>query len=159
MLNINLFKQFLKFGAVGVLNTLVDLGVLTILIYFEPTGKAGLLYALFKAIAFIVANINSYVFNKFWTFREDGGQKRTTVEFSEYFLVSLIGMLINVSVASLVVNYFLIYEYHPVLAVLQKPWPQISALFGTAFGLVWNFLGYKFLVFTRKNKPAPAPKY
>ena len=149
-----LVKQFGKFAVVGVANTLVDLVVLTVLINFAgPVGRAGIYYAIFKGFAFIVANLNSYVFNKFWTFRGEGGEKRTAVEFSEYFMVSVVGLLINVGVATFVATYLKIYAYHPAFAVLETPWPQIAALFGTAFGLVWNFLGYKLFVFKKKQIP------
>lgn len=149
-------KQFGKFAVVGVLNTAVDLVVLTVLIMIEPSGKAGLVYAVFKAIAFVVANINSYIFNKFWTFKGEGGQKKTTFEFSQYFIISIIGMLINVSVATAVATYFTLYEYYPSLALLENPWPQIAALFGTAGGLLWNFVGYKYIVFVGKDKKKTA---
>ena|SRR3990167_3993329 len=146
----NTLKQFGKFAVVGVANTLVDLAVLTFLIYLEPSGRAGVLYALFKAIAFIIANLNSYLFNKFWTFKGEGGEKKTSVEFSQYFIVSVIGMLINVGVATAVVTYVI-----PPFSMLEKYWPQVGALFGTAFGLIWNFVGYKFVVFVRRNKQSP----
>ena len=134
--------QFFKFGVVGVINTAVDLIVLTVLIKIFPSGRKGRLYSLLKAISFIVANVNSYILNRSWTFAQDRGFKNTGVEFSQYFFVSIIGMLINVAVASFVNN-----SIHPRHPKLVKYWPQIAALFGTAFGLIWNFIGYKFLVF------------
>lgn len=137
-----LFTQFFKFAVVGVINTAVDLAVLTFLIKLFPRGRRGKFYAFFKALSFVVANVNSYVLNRSWTFAAERAGKTTSVEFSQYFLASLVGMLINVGVASFVNAYL-----KPQNKFLEKYWPQISALFGTAVGLMWNFLAYKIFVF------------
>src|SRR5688500_904179 len=63
--------QILRFGIVGVLNTAVDLGVLNTLIFLNPSGRAGWLYAVFKTIAFLVAVTNSYLLNRRFTFRSE----------------------------------------------------------------------------------------
>ena len=133
----------------GVLNTAVDLAILSFMIWLFPAGRTGLSYSLFKAISFIGANINSYIFNKKWSFKGDAANKTVSTEFSQYFAVSLIGMLINVSVASFVVN-----QITPPTALekLAGYWPQIGALCGTAVGLIWNFLGYKIFVFNKNKK-------
>src|SRR3989338_5365647 len=133
-----LLAQFLKFGVVGVINTAVDLIVLTVLIKRFPSGRTGKRYAFFKAISFVVANVNSYLLNRSWTFAQERADKSTGVEFSQYFVVSLIGMVINVGVSTFVNSHL-----RPKNPLLEKYWPQISALFGTAFGLLWNFVGYK----------------
>lgn len=140
--NADFVVQFIKFGLVGVINTLVDLVVLTILIKINPRGRKGRLYTLFKSLSFIVANINSYILNRSWTFAAERAGKSTSVEFSQYFAVSVVGMFINVGVSSFVNN-----RLKPPAPFLAKYWPQISALFGTAAGLIWNFLGYKVMVF------------
>lgn len=140
--NLALLKQFFQFGVVGVINTAVDLIVLTVLIKIFPAGRAGKLYSLFKAISFIVANINSYILNRNWTFAAEKGIKTTGFEFSQYFVVSLVGMMINVGVSSFVNS-----KLRPQNLTLLKYRPQIAALFGTAFGLIWNFIGYKLVVF------------
>src|SRR3989344_2662710 len=97
-----IIRQAIKFVLVGILNTLVDLGVLNLLIFASGIAS-GFGYSAFKGISFTVAVINSYFLNKFWTFkmRETEGVKR---EFAQFFIVSLIGFGINVGVASFVVN-------------------------------------------------------
>ncbi|HRY82266.1 MAG TPA: GtrA family protein [Candidatus Moranbacteria bacterium] len=152
---IPLIWQLGKFVVTGVLNVLVDFGVLTLLTiylkkYFEISSTDILLslgvlvvsvYSLYKALSFTVANINSYFWNKYWTFGEKGGKKS---EFVQFFIVSIVGFIINVAVASFVFKYI-----HPFSGMNYDQWGLIGAAFGSIVGLVWNFLGYKFLVFKK----------
>ncbi len=131
--------QIVKFGVVGVLNTLVDIGILNLLIAVSGVA-AGIGFTVFKGISFIVAVVNSYIWNKSWTF--DSGQKANTKEALSFFVVSMIGFFINVTSASIVVNAM------PTLFGLNDlAWANVGALLGTLLGLAWNFVGYKFIVF------------
>jgi len=142
-------RQFAKFALVGVMNTLVDLLVLNIETIITSV-RVGSGYAIQKGLSFMVAVIFSYFVNKRWTFqdqsREDEGKK-----FSQFLFVSVIGMVINVSVATIavtyikpVVNSFLAWPF-----LTDQIWVNLGALCGTAIGLVWNFIGYKFWVFKK----------
>lgn len=136
--------QFAKFGEVGGLNLLIDFGVLNLLIFIFGIS-AGLFYSLFKGISFSIAVMNSYFWNKFWVFKKRGESVgQTGGEFSKFILVSLIGLGINVTLASLVV-YFVSLGYPT--ESLAKIWANIGAAAGSIAALSWNFLGYKFLVF------------
>jgi putative flippase GtrA len=130
-----LVQQFVKFFVVGVSNTLVDLIVLNWLIWLFSIS-AGPGYSLFKAISFIIANLNSYFWNKKWTFKTARG------DFRQFFVVSLVGLLVNVAAASFVVNFI-----GPQFGLTSKIWANVGALTGSVIGLLWNFLGYKFIVF------------
>jgi len=141
--------QFFKFCAVGILNTLVDLGVLNILIWFSGTAK-GLPYSIFKGISFIVAVINSYFCNKFWTFNKKSRIKLKE-EFLKFFIVSLVGLAINVAVASSMVNII-----GPQFNLSEKSWANMGAILASLVGLIWNFIGYNFFVF---NTSKILPKY
>ncbi|MCX6762133.1 MAG: GtrA family protein [Candidatus Moranbacteria bacterium] len=151
---IAVFWQLGKFIVTGVLNVLVDMGVLSLLIYFFRTSLqieakdlvfAGLafltFYSVYKAISFIIANINSYIWNKYWTFGQTGEKK---TEFLQFFLVSLVGFFINVAVASLV-----FHLGNPTGDLAQGQWGLIGAAMGSIVGLAWNFIGYKFFVFKK----------
>ena len=97
------FIQFIKVCVVGAANTLIDWGVLFGLM--SLTGfTSGMYYSVQKGFSFIVAVINSYIFNKFWTFKAKG-KERVASEFSQFMIVSVVGLIINVTIASLVVNY------------------------------------------------------
>lgn len=140
------FYQFAKFGAVGVLNTFIDAGILNALIAF--TGVAsGLWYSLFKAISFVGATTNSFLWNKLWTF---GAKERATVEeTAKFYSVAIFNWVLNVAVASFVVN------------ILPRPevlspniWANVGLLAGVAASFMGNFIGYKYFVFKKKEGPA-----
>jgi len=137
----NIIIQIIKFGFVGAINTIIDLGILNILMFVTGV-TGGILYSVFKAVSFIVAVTNSYFMNKRWTFGIKA--KETSKEFSQFFLISIGGFIINVGAASVVVN--LIPNF---LNVSPQLWGNVGALVGTFFGLAWNFFGYKFIVFKK----------
>lgn len=134
-----LLGQLVRFGAVGLLNTGVDLGVLNGLIYLRPAGRSGLLYSAFKTIAFTVAVTNSYLLNRRFTFKSQ--KAASSGQLTQYLLISVVGLLINVGIATLVMS---LVTPPP---VLTPWWPSIAAMSGIPFGLIWNFVGYRLLVF------------
>ena len=134
--------QLYKFVLTGSLNTFIDLGVLNLLIMLSGI-TAGLGFSSFKAISFIAATINSYAWNKYWTFRK-GDKAKTKEEFLQFFVISAIGFVINVGTASLVVNLI-----GPQFGLSETLWANIGGIIASFTGLTWNFLGYKFIVFKK----------
>lgn len=137
--------QFSKFLLVGGLNFLIDLGVLNLLIAL--TGIAsGFSASVAKGAAFLVAMSSSFLWNKFWTFRalstEDVGR-----QFSEFFVVTLGGFLINVGTFALVNDLI-----GPPPGVPPRAWASAAAAAAAVGGLLWNFSGYKFFVFRRPKR-------
>ena len=143
------FYQLGKFVLVGGLNFLVDLGVLNLLIFLSGIA-AGWYFSLFKAVSFSVAVINSYLFNKFWTFKSpDAVSDKETVkgmgrEFLGFLVITLVGLGINNLTASLIVNWI-----GPQWNISPELWANIGAMVASAVGLIWNFLGYKFFIFKK----------
>jgi len=132
--------QSAKFILVGILNTLIDLGILNLLILISGIAT-GLGYSVFKGVSFTVAVINSYFWNKLWTFKKP----KTAMpgkEFLQFFVVSAIGFGINVGVASLIVNII-----GPQFSLGSKMWANAGAIIATFVAMTWNFIGYKFIVF------------
>lgn len=138
---ISILLQFAKFAAVGAMNTLLDLGILNALI-FSSDIATGYWYSVFKAISFVVASINSYLWNKYWTFGVSGGVN--IKEFGQFFTITLIGFGINVGIASFVVNVI-----SPMGNISPNLWANVGALSATVISLAWNFIGYKFFVFKK----------
>jgi putative flippase GtrA len=147
---IPVFVQLVKFVAIGSLNTVFDFAVLNLLIL--ATGIAsGYGYSGFKAISFCFASINSYFWNKYWTFYSK--EEASVKEFGKFLVVSGIGFLINVGAASFVVN------------LVDAPggfspvrWANVGAVAATLASLLWNFLGYKFLVFANVRRREKAER-
>ncbi|NTW27465.1 MAG: GtrA family protein [Candidatus Moranbacteria bacterium] len=151
---IAIIYQIAKFGLIGVLNTLVDLGVLALItllfsFYFQIEAKSVLIgtitfYSIYKAASFIIANISSYFWNKYWTF-DQGAKKQTKSEFMQFFAVSIVGFLINVFVASFVFKTIL----GSATTLTDGQLGLLGAAAGSIAGLAWNFIGYKLWVFKK----------
>ncbi len=130
-----------KFAEVGVLNTFVDWGILNILMLLTSIVSGGY-YLAFKGFSASLAIINSYIFNKVWVF--EGKKQKALKEFSIFVVVSLIGVAINIGIAHLVVDVF-----GPHFGIKGQLWANIGAFFATLFSMIWNFVGYKFVVFKK----------
>jgi putative flippase GtrA len=135
--------QFAKFAAVGTLNSFIDFGVLNLLIFLTNIAS-GIGFSIFKAISFLVATTNSYFWNKYWTF-ESGGSPQVK-EAAKFYTIAIIGGFLNISVASFIVNGIARPEF-----ISINLWANIGALGGILGAFIWNFLGYKFLVFKKQN--------
>jgi putative flippase GtrA len=134
--------QFGKYVVVGSLNTLIDLSFLNLLMsLFVITS--GWHFSLFKAISFSVAVTNSYFWNKFWTF----GHRERKVgvrEYSYFFSLTVGGLLVNVGLASFLVN-----AIGPQFGLSPKIWANLSAFIPILLAGFWNFTSYKLIVFKK----------
>lgn len=145
------FNQFGKFAAIGFTNAAVDFGVLSLLLSFFGV-TAGILYTVSKTISFIVASTHSFFWNKFWVF-EAGGSGDAGKQFGKFFIVSAFSAIINISVASLIVNII-----HPIIGINVRTWALLGAVVGSAVALIVSFLGFRLTVFNRKNVPNSVSK-
>lgn len=136
------FYQLAKFGLIGVANTVVDLGIYNLFIYMSDVSS-GYLIAVFKSFSVLAAIVNSYVWNKFWSF-EKKDVHNIGEEFTQFLMVSLVGLLLNVGITAFVVNII-----GAPAGMDEKTWANIGGLTASVLVLTWNFIGYKFLVFKR----------
>ena len=134
-----IFEQFSKFAAVGALNSLINLSVLNILIFFTNITE-GIYFSGFASVAFIVSKINSYLWNKFWTF--ESKTKITIKEYIHFSIFTLAGLLLNVGIISLLVSW--VGAPH---GISPRVWVNISAIAAIIAIMAWNFLTYKKIVF------------
>lgn len=138
---ITILWQFVKFGLIGVSNTALNFGVLNLMVQ-KTNITRGLTYDMFAALAFLVALINSYVWNSHWSFQNNNA--RTAKEFFQFFLVTFVGLLINVGV-----NHFVTSNVSPVAGLSAVQWDNIANLIATLVVMFWNFSGFKFFVFKK----------
>ena len=100
------FKRFAKFLAVGTTGFVVDFGVFNLLI--RTVGLPDVLVfdvlidgAVFaQAISFTLAAINNFMWNRYWTY-PDSRSKPILRQFGQFFVLSLIGLLIRTPIFAL----------------------------------------------------------
>ena len=98
ILRMPLILQFVKFGIVGVSNTLISFALYTLLV------KAfGVWYVAASGIGFAVGAINGFLWNRAWTFRGHVGDALTPVR---WFVVQSCGLLINLGLVYMFVDGF-----------------------------------------------------
>ena len=135
-----LIWQFAKFSLVGVLNTAIDFGILNLLIF--ATGiTQGLGIFFIAGISFSCATINSYFWNRDFTF---GSSRKAAQSFPIFAVVTLIGLLINSSLVYLLSTY--VFSQFVTSATLA---PNLAKVVATFVSLVWNFAGYRLIVFKK----------
>ena len=103
-------RQFLKFATVGVMNTTIDWSLAFLLTYYTPlprilgigfvnlTGapvrpEAAAVWCT-KIISSGTATVNSFIWNRRWTFRIRDKRARAR-QFAKFVTVNVIGMLLN----------------------------------------------------------------
>ncbi len=132
-------KQFLRFALVGAANTLMDLGVLNLLIFIfgVPTSAT---YPFYKLVSFLCALIQSFFLNVHFTFKPE--EKHWSVYWKRFLGVSIAGLLINVLVpAGLMILLSRMTTWDARLLA------NLAALVGVGLSTLFNFFGYKIFVF------------
>jgi putative flippase GtrA len=91
-----LFLQFLKFGIVGVSNTLIFFAVYTLLLKGFDVW-----YLAASGIGFAVGAVNGFLWNRAWTFKGHVGDALTPVR---WFVVQTSGLFLNLGLVYLFVD-------------------------------------------------------
>jgi len=133
--------QAAKFFLVGAFSAVVDIKtyqISALLLAFITEGSI-----ISKSISFLIATVVKYGGNKIWVFEKNGkdGIKREVIQF---FIITLIGMIIDVATF-----YYFTKVMGPQFSMQTKIWEELSIIFAALAAAIWNFLGYKFLVFKK----------
>ena len=145
-------KKFLKFGLIGILNTIVDFAVFYIMdcwvIRDGPTlTLLGISIIagpyLSNAVSYLAANIHSFFWNRLWTFQKkgriSGGELLRYIATSAgYLLISSAGLAVSIRILSL-----------PLFStVIPEEWINLAAKIPTfCVTVFYNYLMNKFWVF------------
>ncbi len=140
----HVFDHFARFVVTGFLSAAIDFGVINIFLYLtDATSGRG--FALVRTIAFLAAFFNGYFWNKIWTFdAAHSGQSKK--ELPRFIFIVIIGMIINVSAAS-----FLVDGVGPQFGFSPLIWANIASAAGISVALFWNFAGLRLIVFRRNS--------
>lgn len=135
--------QLAKFGLVGLLSAMIDLGVLNLLM--EATGVyRRILFPLLKGASFLMATTNAFLWNRNWTFHDaaTSGYESVARQFSLYTMAAAGGLALNVLAATVWVNVIPIPNRWQLIQ-----WANLGAILGLGATATWDFLCYKFIVF------------
>lgn len=124
--------QVVRFGLVGVLNTLVDFALLNLLYH---VFSFPLLVA--NTLSYTGGFANSFLWNKHWTFSTRGSRHigREMIIFGA------------VSLSALLVNNAGIYGLHELFGGTSILAINLQKLGASIASMTWNFLGYRYLAF------------
>ena len=150
-----MLTRILKFGAVGVINTLLDFVIFNIL----TSKRINLPKIRANLISTTTAMIFSFVMNKRFVFEATGGN--FWLQAATFFAVTAFGLyaLQNLVIYILLMKWQLIprlfyavielLKLNKILAFLSKDfvYKNVAKAFGTAFSMTWNYLMFEFVVF------------
>ena len=138
------FSQFGRYAAAGFLSTAIDFSVLNFTSYLSGI-TAGVIVGWVNAPGFLFAVVNGYLWNKLWVFK-DYDKEGLFHDFPKFFVVGIGGLIIN-SVLIIALT-----TYAPVsiiAAVGPSKWLNVAKFIANIAVLIWNFLGFKFIVFKK----------
>ncbi len=158
-------RQFVKFCIVGGISTVIDLGLHWALMFWVtingellshlvgaqvwgllhpgvmPTDKdlTNSSFAILKIVPVGLAILNSFFWNRKWTFRVLGNEA-VHKQVIKFYTIALIGMVLNVLIST---GMFNVIPGHP-----KRSW-AIASLIAMVVVVFWNFFGQKLWTFKK----------
>ena len=127
-----LLPEMLRFGLVGGVGSVFDLGGAALL-----HGSYGVNALAAKAISTSVAMVITYVFSRFWTFK-DGDSLEVKRQAVYFIVLNLIGLLIAEAVVGL---------FTDVAGLRGQLAFNLASFFGTGLGTIFRYITYRKWVF------------
>lgn len=122
-------KHVSRFSMVGIANTLVDFLVFTI-----SYNIIGFGYGISQVAGYSFGIINSFIFNRRWTFQARSSNKKAFYELLKFIAVNMISLCLSVSAMDFMAGRLNLNVY-------------LAKVIVTLLAQVTNFLGYKLWVF------------
>lgn len=128
-------RQVGKFVLAGAFADVVDIKIFQAIFLFFPFPIT------LKAASFILATFVKYFLDKHWSF-EKPEPKDMHKEMAKFFMIAMGGLAINV------VSFYFFTKIN-VQAMPARLWMELCIIFAAFAAAIWNFLGYKFVVFKK----------
>ncbi len=138
----SVFMQFIKFGLVGAVNTVVDYAtyLLTLLVFMRTGLFADKAYMVSTMLGFIVSFFNMFYWNNRYVFKKKDGEHRSIV-------MSFIKLFLTYSVTGVIIRplclYLLVDAAGLSSAIAPIPIMLITIPFNFIFSKLWAFKGKK----------------
>jgi putative flippase GtrA len=136
-------KRFSKFSLVGLSNAAIDIGVLNLFLWLEPTREVSLL-VLYNGVALVLANLNSYLWNTLWTFR---GRAEHDVRQIVLFTLQV---LVNIGIS----NGLFWALVHPIIVYTDVPTylaGNVAKIISVTVASTISFFIMRYVVFSRRR--------
>jgi len=163
-------RQFVKFGLVGATSTVIDFGLLWLLL--NPLDLRGRLLAslagwpavqqlaatyhlhriVANSISFLVAVTNGFIWNSRWTFRGYGRGTRR-LQYLRFLLVNLVGLMLNNLILSVVAHAIPASLLAHLRGLGRDPAAMVGKAVATAVVVFWNFGANKYWTFAGHSPP------
>ena len=119
-------RQFIKFGLVGVLNTIITLSIIFVFMKLFNVS-----YILSNVIGYLFGFINSFILNKIWTFKS-----KKSIGSESFFFVLIF-----------IICYFIQLAFLIILKEKLLVKPEYAQIISMIFYSIINFTGNKFITF------------
>ncbi|MBC8585065.1 GtrA family protein [Youxingia wuxianensis] len=120
-------KRIMKFGITGVANTLIDIGVYSLL---ALVLEANVFFS--QCCGFLAGMLNSYLVNRSWTFKSN--HRFFSLQLVKFVITNLIVLALSLLLLKIFIDFFLWGKF-------------LAKLAATAITLVVNFLINRLWVF------------
>ncbi len=145
--------QIIKFGAIGIMNTLIDYLLFALFFSICNFDKS-----LAQVFATLIAMTNSYLLNRYFTFGKKGSVK--VGEMWKFIIVNLVSMGVTIILLSLFYDVLHLERLaNHLLGAVSVPFKltgDLAVIFckilATPFSLAVNFLGNRLWVFGSKKQ-------
>ena len=147
----NFLIQSVKYGAVGVVNTLLTMITIWMMMRFvfrpDDSGKiSSVALSISNAVGYIIGLINSYICNRLWTFKSKNKWKPELLRFIVAFLICFV---IQLALVNILYKYVIINGFH--LNFFRFDYTlsaaEICQLTGIVVFTILNFILNKYFTF------------
>jgi putative flippase GtrA len=136
-------KRFSKFSLVGLSNAAIDIGVLNLFLWLEPTREVSLL-VLYNGVALVLANLNSYIWNTLWTFR--GRAEHDVRQIVLFALQVLVNIGISTGLFWALVHPIIVYTGVPTYLA-----SNVAKIISVTVASTISFFIMRYVVFSRRR--------
>lgn len=147
----NFWLQAIKYGIVGLINTLLTIIVIWVMMYLVfQVGKSenvsSMVVTISNITGYIVGLINSFIWNRKWTFQSKNHWGKEFIRFVSAFLICFIPQLFFVNILNTYTN--IRFDVKPLVIDHAYTCQLIGIVFYTSL----NFLLNKYYTFKQTNK-------
>ena len=136
-------KRFSKFSLVGLSNAAIDIGVLNLFLWLEPTREVSLL-VFYNGVALVLANLNSYLWNTLWTFRGRAEHDMRQI------VLFVLQVFVNIGIS----NGLFWALVHPIIVHTEVPTylaGNVAKIISVTVASTISFFIMRFVVFSRRR--------